>query len=88
MSSNAQCQILNARYEHKELVICGNFQYDQRAGLALELLKAVLVNKSLTERIGSKGLVAYAYELENAFYLKAVEKDMIVELPMEIPKKD
>lgn len=89
MSENASSQVIDARYNHKEVVINAHWQYDQRASMAYEILKEMLKNPKLKfEKLNADVLVDIAFEIEENFNRVADNNQMIVHCPGELPVKD
>ena len=89
MSENASSQVIDARYNHKEVVINAHWQYDQRARLAYEILTGMLKNSETPYHlIDADTIVDVAFEIESAFHNAAESKSMIIECPHELPLKD
>lgn len=86
MSENAICYEINGRYEYKELVVYVNFDYDQRARIALELLKELVKSEKSTR--SPESLAKFAFELEESFHKIAKERNMLIPLPVVPKKKD
>ena len=86
MSNNASAQVIENRYNHCEVVINYDWQYDQRAVMAFEILKEILRSKQLSFGLHHPDIIVeQAFNLENAFYLGAISRDMTVSLPGETP---